>query len=59
MVRVKTPLESWIAQKVTGRRDEPLTMEKLRAYQLQKLQETLDYVREKPLLSQAFTKIFE
>jgi len=47
MVRVKTPLESWIAQKVTGRRDEPLTMEKLRAYQLQKLQETLDYVRER------------
>ena len=47
MVPEKTPLEAWIARKVTGSSSEMLTTKKLRDYQLNKLGETLDYVRAK------------
>ncbi len=47
MVPERTPLEAWIARKVTGSSSEMLTTKKLRDYQLNKLRETLDYVRAK------------
>lgn len=48
MVPEKTPLESWIARKVTDSGDSGvLTAKKLKDYQLNKLGETLDYVRQR------------
>ncbi|HHY90315.1 MAG TPA: phenylacetate--CoA ligase family protein, partial [Clostridiales bacterium] len=45
MIR-KTPLEAWIQGKVSER-FEPLTREKIEAYQLQKLKETIAWVKER------------
>ncbi|HHY27525.1 MAG TPA: phenylacetate--CoA ligase family protein, partial [Desulfitobacterium dehalogenans] len=47
MTPEKTPLESWIGRKITGSSSGVFTSECLKAYQLNKLGETLDYVREK------------
>lgn len=41
----KTPLESWIAEKIVSRG--PLTENAIRQYQLDRLRETLEYVSEK------------
>ncbi len=43
----KTPLESWVAAKIKGARNSPLTQEELRGYQLARLQETCAYASEK------------
>ena len=45
---LKTPLESWIQEKISKEKDDPavaLTRSGLEAYQLQKIRETLLYVR--------------
>ncbi|AFM00927.1 coenzyme F390 synthetase [Desulfitobacterium dehalogenans ATCC 51507] len=47
MTPEKTPLESWIGRKITGSSSGILASEGLKEYQLNKLGETLDYVREK------------
>lgn len=43
----KTPMEAWIAKKITGRADGTLTRNLVSRYQLQKLQETVGWVLEK------------
>lgn len=44
---LKTPLENWIQRKISKAKDSvPLTRSGLEAYQLQKIRETLSYVRE-------------
>ncbi|MGO9572212.1 MAG: DVU_1553 family AMP-dependent CoA ligase [Desulfomonilaceae bacterium] len=43
----KTPLEDWIAEKILGRGGCDLTGDKIREYQLERLRDTIEYVREK------------
>jgi phenylacetate-coenzyme A ligase PaaK-like adenylate-forming protein len=43
----KTPLESWISEKIFGLPGQQLTPEGIRRYQLQKLRTVVDYVSEK------------
>ena len=42
-----TPLENWIRDKIIGVGDEPLTRDRLEAYQLAKLRETVSYAKRK------------